>query len=119
MVRGNARRSTHHVPRTTDMNPDERQRYLEHARQLFCRAGVHGVDAPVRDRAAEQLGMQHARQPHEVGIFGPAGDLVAAFETRDRLSDLRAGFAGGVSERRRHREVAIPPLSRRYASAVY
>ena len=46
------------------------------------------------------FGMQHARQPHGVGVFGAAGDLVAAFEARHRAADLRADLGGaGIAGR--------------------
>ena len=61
---------------------------------IFLRgAGVDRLDPAVRHGAAEYLGMQHAGQAHGVGVFGAAGDLVAAFEARHRAADLRADLA--------------------------
>ena len=53
-------------------------------------ADVERFDAAVRHRAAEDLAVQHAGQPHQVGIFGAAGDLFACFEARHRAADLAA-----------------------------
>ena len=63
------------------------------AGHLLGRAGVDRLDAAVRDRAAEDLAVQHAGQPHGVGVFGAAGDLLARLEPRQRAADLRADLA--------------------------
>ena len=80
---------------------------VEHARQLLRGAGVDRLDLAVGHRAAEQLGMQHARHPHGVGVFGAAGDLVAAFEARHRAADLRADLGAVRIEGRDHQ--CVPP----------
>ena len=38
---------------------------------------VDRPDAAVRDGAAKNLRIQHARHPHGVGVFGAAGNLIA------------------------------------------
>ena len=58
------------------------------AGHLPGRAGVDRLDAAVRDRAAENLAVQHAGQPHGVGVFGAPGDLLARLEPRQRAADL-------------------------------
>ena len=58
------------------------------ARHFYCRGCVDRFDAAVGDRAAENLGMQHAGKSHGVGIFGAAGHLLARFDARQRPSDL-------------------------------
>ena len=75
---------------------------VQHARQLLGRAGVDRLDLAVRDGAAEQLGVHHARHAHGVGVFGAAGDLVAAFEARHRAADLRADLGAAGIEGRDH-----------------
>ena len=75
---------------------------VQHARKLLRRAGVDRFDLAVGDGAAEQLGIQHARHPHGVGVFGAAGDLVAAFDARHRAADLRADLGVGGIESRGH-----------------
>ena len=42
----------------------------------------------MRDRAAENLPVQHAGHAHIVDIFRAARDLGAGFETRDGAADL-------------------------------
>jgi hypothetical protein len=76
---------------------------VQHARDLPGRAGVDRLDAAVRHRAAEDLGMQHPGQPHGVDVFGAAGDLVAAFEPRHRASDLSAGLGTALTQHHCHR----------------
>ena len=68
------------------------------ARKFFRCAGVDRLDAAVRDGAAKDFAMQHARQAHGVGIFGATGDLVARLEARQRAADLSAA-CGAVSHR--------------------
>ena len=70
--------------------------------------GIDRFDAAVRHRAAENLGVQHAGQLHGVGIFGPAGDLFARLDPRQRATDLTAGCGG-----RGHQ--APPPTAARTA----
>ena len=52
------------------------------ARDFFRRAHVDRLDAAVRHGAAEDFSVQHAGQPHRMGVFGAADDLVARFEPR-------------------------------------
>jgi len=62
------------------------------AGQRARRRRVDAADAPVRDRAAEDLAVEHAGQAQVVHILGAAGDLGAPFEARQRAADLaRAG----------------------------
>jgi hypothetical protein len=61
---------------------------MQHARKLLCSAGIDRFDFAVRDRAAEQFGMQHTWKPHRVRVFGAAGDLVAPFNPQHRSPDL-------------------------------
>ena len=89
---------------------------VQHARHLLRRAGVDRLDAAVRDRAAEDLGMQHARQPHGVGVFGAAGDLVAAFEPRHRAADLRADLGGAGIQCRGHQCAPLPSQGRAHGA---
>ncbi len=68
------------------------------AGQLGRAAHVDRLDAAVSDGAAEDFGVQHARQLHGVGIFGAAGDLLARLEPRQRAADLgadRTAWHGG------------------------
>src|SRR5262249_45368573 len=73
---------------------------------VFRRAGVDRGDAAMRDRAAEDLGVQHAGKPHGVSVFGAPGDLVARLESRQRAPDLRAS-RGSL---RRVCEESVAPL---------
>jgi hypothetical protein len=52
------------------------------AGNLRRRTGVDRFDPAMRHRAAEDLSVQHLRQPHGVSVFGASGDLLAAFEPR-------------------------------------
>ena len=61
------------------------------ARHFAGGAGVHRLDAAMRDRAAENFCMQHARQLHQMSVFGAAGHLVAALKPRQGAADLSAG----------------------------
>ncbi len=45
----------------------------------------------MRDRTAEDLGVQHAGQAQIVSVFDAAGDLGAALDARQRTPDL-TGF---------------------------
>ena len=71
----------------------------EHAGDFLRRADVDRLDAAVRHRRAEDLAIKHAGQPHQMGIFGAAGDLFARFEPRYRAADLAAAYRIG-----RHRQ---------------
>ena len=53
-------------------------------------AGVDILNAAVRHRAAENLGVQHAGHLHQMRVFGASGDLLAAFQPRQRTADLSA-----------------------------
>src|SRR6266849_3836546 len=61
------------------------------------RARVDRFDAGVGDRAAEDLAVQHAGEPHGVGIFGASGHLLARLEPRQRASDLRAHLGADLA----------------------
>ncbi len=61
------------------------------AGNLLRGAGVDRLDPAMRHRAAEDLSVQHSRQPHGVRVFGASGDLLAGFEPRQRTADLPAG----------------------------
>ena len=52
------------------------------AGNLRRRTRVDRFDPAMRHRAAEDLSVQHSRQPHGVSVFGASGDLLAAFEPR-------------------------------------
>ena len=58
------------------------------ARHVECRACVDPGDPSMRDRAAHDLRVQHARQADIVGVFGAAGHLGGGFEARDGATDL-------------------------------
>ena len=79
------------------------------AGHLLRRAGVDRLDAAVRDRAAEDLGVQHAGQAQIVGVLGAPRDLVARFEPRQRAADLAADRA--ARNRRRAHQCAPFPAS--------
>ena len=65
----------------------------EHAGNFLRRADVDRFDAAMRHRAAEDFSVQHARKPHQVRVFGAAGDLFAGFEPRHRAADLPAAYS--------------------------
>ena len=44
--------------------------------------GIDRLDAAMRDRAPEDFCMKHARQLHQMSVFGTAGHLVAPFKPR-------------------------------------
>ncbi len=88
---------------------------MQHAWHLLRRAGVDRPDQAVRHRAAEDLGVQHARQPHGVCVLGAAGDLVAAFEARHRPADLRTDLGATGVESRRHQRAPLPSRAARTA----
>ena len=50
-------------------------------------------DAPMRDRAAENLRVQHAGHAHIVDVFGAARHLGAGFEARQAAAHLAHGSA--------------------------
>ena len=75
----------------------------------FCAAlDVDRLDAAVRDRAAEDLAVQHAGQPHGVGVFGAPGDLFARLEPRQRAADLRRRIGGWSCRCHQWRSVCAP-----------
>ena len=80
--------------------------------KIFRRRGarVDAPDASVRDRAAEDLAVEHARQPEIVHIFGAAGNLGLPFQSRHRTPDLPA------PDRARHHQFA--PSAARNARAT-
>jgi hypothetical protein len=53
-----------------------------HAGKFLSGGGIDRSDAAMRQRAAKDLPIQHARQPHGVGIFSASGDLLARLEAR-------------------------------------
>ena len=57
-------------------------------------ARVDQLDAAVRHRAAENLGVQHAGYLHEMGVFGAPSHLLAGFKAGQRAADLAAGRYG-------------------------
>src|SRR5205807_120414 len=69
-----------------------------------CGAHVDIADAPVGNRATENLSVQHARQAQIVHVFGAASDLGVCLYARQRAPDLLA-VGGG----RRH-QCAAPWL---------
>jgi hypothetical protein len=71
---------------------------------------VDGFDPALRHRAAKDLGVQHAGNPHRVDVFRPTRHLVAGFETRDRMPDHRGSPC-------RH-QPASPSSARRTARAT-
>ena len=74
--------------------------------------GTHGdrLDAAVRHRTAVNLGVQHAGQLHDVGVFGAAGNLFTRLDARQRTTDLPADGRG-----RSHQGA---PMAARTARAV-
>ena len=74
---------------------------LRHHRLHFCArddamhagnsargAHIDALDASVRHRRAEDLAVEHARQPQVVDVLGAAGDLEPGLEARHRAADL-------------------------------
>ena len=82
----------------------------EHAGDLARGAHVDRPDAAVRHRAAENPGMQHAGQLHDVGVFGAAGNLLTRLDARQRAPDLPAD-----GRSRRHQDA---PMAARTARAA-
>ncbi len=64
----------------------------KHARHCLRRGRIDRLDAAMRHGGTENLAMQHAGQPHQVRVFGAAGDFFAAFEARHRAADLAAAY---------------------------
>jgi hypothetical protein len=58
-----------------------------HALDGLCRRDVDALDAPVRDRAAEDLPVQHPRQLQVMHVLGPPGHLRLAFEAGNGTAD--------------------------------
>jgi len=56
------------------------------------------IDLIVRDGAAKDLSLQHAGQPHGVGVLGTPRDLLARLEPRQRAPDLAADFAADLAD---------------------
>jgi hypothetical protein len=67
----------------------------ENAGNFLGRAHVDRLDAAVRHGGAKNLAVQHAGQPHQVRVLGPAGDLLAPFEAWHRAADLAAAHGIG------------------------
>ena len=64
-----------------------------HAGTLRRRARVDLADAAVRDGAAEDFSVQHARQAEIVRVFGAAGDLGAGLKPREWIGRPEAWSA--------------------------
>ena len=64
--------------------------HAKDAGQLPRFANVDGFDAAVRDGAAEYFSVQHAGHPHQMRVFGSAGDFFARLQARYRAADLAA-----------------------------
>ena len=60
-----------------------------HTGERFRGTGVDVLDAAVRDARAENLAVEHARQPQVMDVLGPARDLEPRLEARYRAADLR------------------------------
>ena len=71
----------------------------ENAGDFLRRGRVDRLDAAVRHGGTKNLAVQHAGQPHQMGVFGAAGDLLAAFEARHRAADLAAAYRIGRHQR--------------------
>ena len=63
-----------------------------HARQGQGRLRIDPPDATVREGAAHDLPMQHARQPEGVDVFGPPRQLGPGFESGDGVPDVAAAI---------------------------
>src|ERR687892_726213 len=63
------------------------------ARCPFRRRAVDGSDAAVRHRAPHDCSVRQARHVELGGVGGAAGDLLAAVDAADRLSDESGGHA--------------------------
>src|SRR5262249_31055178 len=65
--------------------------HTKHAGNAGRRADVDPPYTAVRDGAAENLAVDHARYLHGVGVFGTARDLGPCLKPRQRNADLAAG----------------------------
>jgi hypothetical protein len=72
--------------------------HADDARDLLRGRGVDRDDAPVRDRAAQDLAVQHPRHDQVADEVRLPARLLARVAARHRAADLRAGLRDG----RRH-----------------